>query len=133
MARLDIPMPLWIAVGAALGGVFRYWCSGLLARLVGETFPWGTIFVNVSGSLLIGFIAEVTGPEGRILIGSAQRQFLMTGVLGGYTTFSSWSLQTLNLVRDGEWVHAGGNIVLSVLLCLVGVWLGSVAGAAINR
>jgi CrcB protein len=133
MARTEIVVPLWIAAGAALGGVLRYWLSGLFARMVGETFPWGTVFVNVSGSLLIGFIAELTGPEGRLLMSSVQRQVLMIGVLGGYTTFSSWSLQTLSLVRDGEWLYAAGNIVLSVSLCLAGVWLGSIAGAGINR
>lgn len=133
MTGTNVLMPLWIAGGAAAGGVLRYWCSGLVARSVGETFPWGTMAVNVVGSLLIGLIAEVTGPDGRLLIGSAARQFLMIGVLGGFTTFSSWSLQTLNLVQDGEWFLAGANIVLSVTLCLLGVWLGHAAGVMINR
>ncbi|MCW5699705.1 MAG: fluoride efflux transporter CrcB [Rhodospirillales bacterium] len=126
-------LPLWIAGGAAIGGVLRYWCSGIIARSIGETFPWGTMFVNVTGSLLIGLLAELTGPDGRILMGSAYRQFLMVGVFGGFTTFSSWSLQTLNLVQDGEWLLAGANIVLSVGLCLLGVWLGHMAGVMINR
>ena len=69
----------WIAIGSALGGVARYWCSGVAARLFGETFPWGTLFVNVSGSFLIGFFATLTGPDGRIFAGSTTRQFVMSG------------------------------------------------------
>lgn len=88
---------LWIAVGSALGGMARYWCSGIAAKLVGETFPWGTLFVNILGSLIIGFFATLTGPDGRILVGSTTRLFVMVGFCGGYTTFSSLSLQSLNL------------------------------------
>lgn len=124
---------LWIAVGGALGSVARYWCSGIVAEAIGETFPWGTLLVNVLGSFIIGFFATLTAPDGRWLVGGTTRQFVMTGILGGYTTFSSFSLQTLNLVRDGEWLRAGGNITLSVLLCLVAVWLGHVMAAAVNR
>ena len=87
---------LWIAVGSALGGMARFWCSGLTARLVGETFPWGTMFVNVVGSFIIGFFATLTGPDGRIFADTLTRQFVMLGVCGGYTTFSSFSLQTLS-------------------------------------
>ena len=123
----------WIALGSALGGVARYWSSGLIATHIGETFPFGTIFVNVVGSFLIGFIATLSAPDGRWFIGSDARQFLMLGVLGGYTTFSSFSLQTLNLVRDGEWWQAGANVALSVVLCLVAVWLGHIAAAAVNQ
>lgn len=123
---------LWIALGSALGGIARYWCSGVAARLFGETFPWGTLFVNVTGSFLIGFFATLTGPDGRIFAGSTMRQFVMLGIFGGFTTFSSFSLQTLNLVQDGEMLHAGGNIVGSVVLCLLAVWLGHVAALSIN-
>lgn len=124
---------LWIALGSALGGVVRYWSSGLVAAHFGETFPVGTIFVNVLGSFLIGFIATLTAPDGRWFAGSEMRQFMMLGVLGGYTTFSSFSIQTLYLVREGEWLAAGFNVVLSVVLCLVAVWLGHIAAAAINQ
>lgn len=124
---------LWIALGSALGGVARYWSSGFVAEHVGETFPMGTIFVNVLGSFVIGFVATLTAPDGRWFIGSDMRQFIMLGILGGYTTFSSFSLQTLNLVREGEWVHAGANVVVSVILCLVAVWLGHIAAAAVNQ
>ena len=123
---------LWIAVGSALGGVARYWCSGVAARLIGETFPWGTIIVNIVGSFIIGFFATLTGPDGRVFADTLTRQFVMIGILGGYTTFSSFSLQTLSLVQDGEWWLAGANIALSVVACLVAVWLGFVLAASIN-
>jgi len=123
---------LWVALGGALGSMGRYWCSGVAARLVGETFPWGTLFVNVTGSFLIGFFATLTGPDGRIFAGTTTRQFFMLGIFGGFTTFSSFSLQTLNLVQDGELLQAGGNIIGSVLLCLIAVWLGHILALSIN-
>jgi CrcB protein len=124
---------LWIALGSALGGVGRYWLSGAVAARWGEAFPLGTLVVNVSGSLVIGVLAAWTEPEGRVWISPATRQFLMLGVLGGYTTFSSFSLQTLNLAREGQWFQAGANSVLSLALCLVAVWLGHLLGQWINR
>ena len=125
-------MYVWIAIGSGIGGVARYACSGLVARLIGETFPWGTLIVNVSGSFAIGFFATLTDPEGRYYFGSPARQFVMTGICGGYTTFSSFSLQTLNLVRDGQWIPAGANIAGSVVLCLMAVWLGHILAASLN-
>lgn len=125
-------MYFWIAVGGAIGSVGRYWCSGVAARLMGETFPWGTLFVNVAGSFVIGFFATLTGPDGRMFAGSTVRQFVMTGILGGYTTFSSFSLQTLNLVNDGEWLAAGANVTASVVLCLAAVWAGHALAVALN-
>jgi CrcB protein len=124
---------LWIALGGALGSVARYGCSSLAARLVGETFPWGTLIINVVGSLVIGFFATLTGPDGRVLAPPDTRQLVMVGLCGGYTTFSSFSLQTLNLVRDGDMLAAAGNIVGSVVLCLLAVWLGHIAAAALNQ
>ena len=73
--------------------------------MFGETFPWGTLIVNVSGSFVIGFFATLTGPDGRMFVGTTARQFVMIGICGGYTTFSSFSLQTLNLMNDGEWLR----------------------------
>lgn len=127
-----ITVYVWIAIGSAAGGVARYWCSGVVARLIGETFPWGTLLVNVLGSFVIGFIATLTAPDGRVFIGSTARLAIMAGFCGGYTTFSSFSIQTLNLLNDGEFLYAGVNIVLSVLLCLAAVWAGSAVAASIN-
>lgn len=123
---------LCIAAGGALGTVARFWFSGVVARHFGETFPWGTLLVNVSGSLAIGFFATITDPDGRLLVSPTFRQFFMIGICGGYTTFSSFSLQTLNLMRDREWLYAGANVVLSVVLCLIAIWLGHFLAAALN-
>jgi fluoride exporter len=123
---------LLVALGGAAGTVGRYFVSGLAARLIGETFPWGTLIINVTGSFIIGFFAALTGPNGRLYVGSGGRQFFMTGICGGYTTFSSFSLQTLNLTNDGEWFRAGANIILSVALCLIAVWAGFVIANMIN-
>lgn len=123
---------LWISFGGALGSAARFWASGFVARHFGETFPWGTLLVNISGSFIIGLFASMTGPEGRILVSPAFRLFFMLGICGGYTTFSSFSLQTLDLVRDGEWLYAGANVILSVVVCLLGVWLGYILGLNLN-
>jgi CrcB protein len=104
----------------------------VVARLFGETFPWGTLIINVTGSFIIGFFAALTGPDGRVFIGSTARQFVMVGICGGYTTFSSFSLQTLNIMNDGEWFRAGGNICLSVALCLIAVWAGYMLASTVN-
>ena len=123
---------LWIALGSALGGVGRYALSSAIANWFGQGFPWGTLIINVTGSFVIGFFAALTGPDGRLLVAADARQFVMVGLCGGYTTFSSFSIQTLNLVQDGEWWLAGANIALSVVACLVAVWLGFVLAASIN-
>jgi CrcB protein len=124
---------LWVAFGGALGSVGRYWLSGVAARHVGETFPWGTIIVNVSGSLVIGLFAALTGPEGRLLVPEWFRHpFFMLGICGGYTTFSSFSLQTLTLASNGQWLHAGANVLISVAFCLLAVWIGHMLGVALN-
>jgi CrcB protein len=111
----------------------RFWISGWIAHRIGEIFPWGTLTVNVSGSLLIGLLAALTGPDSRFLVNPRVAQFLMVGLCGGYTTFSSFSLQTLNLMREGEWFYASANAVLSLLLCLAAVWIGYVLGQMFNR
>jgi fluoride exporter len=123
---------VWVAIGGALGTTGRYWLSGVVARLAGETFPWGTLVINVTGSFIIGFFGALTGPDGRVFIGSTARQFVMVGICGGYTTFSSFSLQTLNLMNDGEWANAGANVVMSVVLCLIGVWAGVMLASIVN-
>jgi CrcB protein len=104
-----------------------------LRRKFGETFPFGTLLVNISGSLIIGFFAALTGPDGRIWSSPSVRQFFMIGVLGGYTTFSSFSLQTLALARDGEWLFAALNAIGSFVLCLFAVWLGDHLAVLLNQ
>lgn len=124
---------LWVALGGAMGSVFRFACSGMIAAAFGQTFPWGTLVVNVVGSFIIGFTATLTGPDGRLMVPSDARTFVMVGICGGFTTFSSFSLQTLSLMQDGEWLQAGWNVVLSVVLCMIFVWLGHVAAASLNQ
>jgi len=115
---------LWIMFGGALGTGARFFASGFVADRFGETFPLGTLFVNVSGSFIIGFVAALTDPAGSFLVAPRIRQFVMIGILGGYTTFSSFSIQTLDLARDGDWLRAGLNSALSLFGCLLAVWLG---------
>src|SRR5262249_20742160 len=122
----------WIAIGGALGSIARYWVSEVAAAMVGETFPWGTIFINITGSFVIGFAATSMGPDGRMSVGTTARQFVMVGICGGYTTFSTFSLQTFNLVNNGAWIAAASNIVLSVALCLIAVWAGHVLATRLN-
>ena len=122
-----------IALGGALGSVARFFLSGVVANSFGGTFPWGTLIVNVTGSFLIGFFFTLTEPGGRVFASGNARMFFMTGICGGYTTFSSFSLQTLNLAREGEWLRAGSNTVGSVAACLVAVWLGHLAASVLNQ
>ena len=124
---------LFIALGSALGGMARYACSSLLAHAVGETFPWGTLVVNVVGCFVIGLFTALTGPDGRMLVSPDARVFVTVGICGGYTTFSSFSLQTLALIRSGELGAAGLNVGLSLGLCMLTVWAGFVAGQLINQ
>lgn len=124
---------LWIALGSALGGAARYGCQVFFTRHLGAGFPWGTLFVNVAGCCLIGLFAAVTGPDGRLLVPTSFRQFVMVGICGGYTTFSSFGLETLNLAREHDLGRAAFNVALSVCLCLAAVWLGYAAGQYLNR
>jgi fluoride exporter len=124
---------LWVAIGGALGSAGRFWLNGLVSQRF-DTFPAGTLVINVAGSFVIGVIGALAVPEGRMDSSSRAfvTQFLMIGVCGGFTTFSSFSLQTLALVRDREWLYAGGNVLLSVALCLIAVWLGWLLGSTLN-
>ena len=124
---------VWVALGGALGSVARYACSVAAVRWLGFAFPYGTLFVNVAGSFAIGVLAALVAADGRPLLGADARAFLMVGVLGGFTTFSSFSLDTLALARSGALGAAALNVGASVLLCLVGVWLGFAAAGLLNR
>ena len=122
-----------VALGSALGGLARYGVTLIASHWLGDALPWGTIFINVSGSFVIGLFATLTSPDGRLLVRSDTRAFVMVGICGGYTTFSSFSLQTLTLLQAHAWLAAGANVVLSMVLCLLAVWTGHISAAAINR
>ncbi|MBE7496257.1 MAG: fluoride efflux transporter CrcB [Verrucomicrobiaceae bacterium] len=124
---------LLVFLGSGLGGALRYGITALITRWHGGPFPLGTLAVNVLGSFVIGFFATHTGPDGRWLVPQAGRTFFMAGLCGGFTTFSSFSLQTLDLMQRESWLHAGGNIAASVLLCLTAVWLGHCLALLLNR
>jgi fluoride exporter len=126
-------MYLWVALGGALGSVARYAVSLGAVRFLGAGFPWGTLLVNVAGSFAIGLLAALVTADGRPALGGDARAFVMIGILGGFTTFSSFSLETLNLARSGALGAAAANVGFSLLLCLAGVWLGFGAAAVFNR
>jgi CrcB protein len=123
---------LWVAIGSALGGMARHWCSLAAAKWFGAAFPWGTLGINILGSFIIGLFFTLTGVDGRFEASADARVFVMVGICGGYTTFSAFSLQTLLLAQEGEWLRAGGYIAASVVLCLIGVWGGHAIAHAMN-
>ena len=116
-----------VMVGGAIGSALRYAMSSWISEATHSTFPWGTLVVNVIGSFVIGFFTGLTGPDGPLLVSPAARAFVTIGILGGFTTFSSFSLQTMLLVQDGQWFSAAGNILSSVVLCLVAAGAGIAA------
>ena len=124
---------LLVAVGGALGTLGRFLLSRGIAHYWGETFPWGTIIINITGSFAIGLFATLTDPEGTLLVRPEARTFFMIGICGGYTTFSSFSLQTLQLAQNGQWGSAAANVVASNLGCLLAVWLGHICAAGWRR
>lgn len=124
-------MYAYVAAGAVLGGVSRYLASLLILPFFG--FPLATLFVNVTGSFIIGFYGTLTAPDGRLFATAEQRQFVMTGFCGGYTTFSSFSLETVRLLRAGMTGTALLNIAVSVVTWLLAVWLGYVLASRLNR
>lgn len=119
-----------IFLGAGLGGVFRYWVANTVYLFAGRQFPYGTLVVNVTGCLLMGFLFAVIS-ERFDGIAPQLRAFLLIGLLGGYTTFSTFSIETLNLFENGAWLSAGLNIVLSMMLCILAVWAGVLGGRQI--
>jgi CrcB protein len=111
-----------IGLGGLIGTLCRYWLAGLVARQYGETFPWGTLVVNVVGCFLAGALFYLM--EERFLVSPTQRSVVLIGLLGGFTTFSSFGLQTFTLLRDGEFALAALNVTLSNLLGLLMLWAG---------
>lgn len=124
---------LWIAIGGALGSLGRYWVSEALAIALGPAFPWGTLLVNITGSLVIGFVAGGSGASGRWIESAFARQFIMIGLCGGYTTFSAFSLQTVAMLQAGDVGRASLNVAGSVALCLAATFIGFAASAALSR
>ena len=120
-----------VAIGGMLGSIARYLAA--LAIPVVAGFPWATLFVNVTGSFIIGFYSTLTGPDGRLFAGTRQRQFVMTGFCGGYTTFSAFSLETFRLLHDGMTRMAFSNIAVSIVTWLLAAWLGHVLASRLNR
>ena len=115
----------YVAVGSAAGGVARFALSTVVQQRAGPNFPVGTLVVNISGSLLLGFLMRLA--LGTDLISPETRVLLTTGFCGGYTTFSTFTYETMMLIEDGETMRAGLYIVLSVVLSLIGAWLGTAA------
>ena len=122
-----------VMVLGAFGCAARMWLSNFLARKYGATFPIGTLVVNILGCFIIGAFAGITRPDGGLWIHPTMRQAVMVGFLGGFTTFSSFSFQTIALVGDGEWGYAVLNIVLSIVVCLLAVWLGHLVALQVVR
>jgi CrcB protein len=123
-------MGAWIAVavGGAMGSVARFWLASAMTVLTGPRFPWGTLLINVLGSFVIGLVAGLTLTPVRVSMLPDVRIFLMTGVCGGFTTFSAFSLQTLELLQNGDVVPAFGYAIGSVILCVIATYCGWLLG-----
>lgn len=124
---------LAVSAGAIIGSVLRALASLAALAWLGPAFPWGTLFVNIVGSFVIGFYATLTEPAGRLFASAHQRQFVMTGICGGFTTFSAFSLETLRLAQGGAWLECGLYVFVSAATWLVAVWLGYMLAARLNR
>jgi CrcB protein len=122
-----------VALGSIVGAVARFLVSVLSVSQFGDGFPWGTLFVNVTGSFVIGFYAALTGPDGRLYASPRQRLFVMVGICGGYTTFSAFSLETLRFVQSGKVQTAFVYLVVSAVTWIASVWLGHALAARLNR
>ncbi|MDF0490539.1 fluoride efflux transporter CrcB [Sphingomonas sp. H39-1-10] len=118
---------IWIAAGGLIGTLLRYQINLFFTARLGEAMPWGTIIINITGSFIIGLFAALTETGGRWAVPPEIRAFILVGLCGGYTTFSSFSLQTLALIQSGEIARALGNVVTSVVAGLLAVWIGATA------
>jgi CrcB protein len=132
-ARDGLMLYLSVALGTAIGGVARALVSLAAIEVAGPGFPWGTLAANVVGSFVIGFYATLSAPDGRLFVGARQRHFVMTGICGGVTTFSVFSLETLRFATVGDYRMAALNVGLSVVTWLAAVWLGHALAARVNR
>lgn len=115
---------LAVMAGGAAGVGARMFISNWIAHHFGQAFPWGTLIVNVCGCFIIGLFTGLTGPDGVVMTSPLTRQVVAIGVLGGFTTYSSFSLQSINLLAEGEVLYGLGNIFLTLLFCLAGTWIG---------
>ena len=131
--RAGLTLHIFVAAGAAIGGVGRALVSLAAIELAGSGFPWGTLVANVSGSFVIGFYATLTEPGGRLMVSARTRQFVMTGVCGGFTTFSVFSLETFGFLAERDWPMAGLNIGVSLVTWLLAVWAGAILASRFNR
>ncbi len=120
----------WVAIGGALGSMARFGLGIAVVQIAGARFPWGTLLINVLGSFIIGWFDVLTGEFGRWAVPPDARAFVLVGICGGFTTFSSFSLQTMQLLEGGELLLAGAYIAGSVILCLVSVWAGMMLARA---
>jgi len=123
----------WVAIGGALGSVARFWLSNAMAVAIGAAFPWGTLLINVLGSFVISFFGMSTAASAKFALSDAARVFVMVGICGGFTTFSSFSLQTVELMRAGQAGRAGVYATASLILCVAACGLGFLAAAALNH
>jgi CrcB protein len=123
---------LLVAAGGALGTLARYFIS-VAALPISQSLPWGTIVINILGSFIIGLFGTLTLANGRFPVSEDARLFVMVGLCGGFTTFSSFSLQTLDLLRNGAIMRALANIIVSVVLCVCAVAVGHLLAAHFNR
>jgi len=124
---------LWVAVGGALGSVARFWLGNTVALAVGSEFPWGTLLINVLGSFVISFFGMLTGTSQRFAVSYETRVFVTVGLCGGFTTFSAFSLQSVDLIRTGQAGRAGIYVAASVILCIAACALGFLMAAAVNN
>lgn len=124
---------VWVAIGGALGSMARFFLANFMAVAVGSTFPWGTLLINVLGSFVISFFGMLTGSGQRIAVPYEARIFVTVGICGGFTTFSSFSLQTVDLIRAGQAGRAGAYVAVSVVLCVAACAAGFAAAVAVNN